>query len=77
MKRTLAWLGIAAIVAIFAALVYCTATGASAGTIMAFMFCLIIIPVLIHGMILFTKMSDHKQDSADDAPADKAQKDQS
>ncbi len=62
MKRTLAWIGILAIVAVFAALVYCTATGASAGTIMAFLFCLIIIPVLIHGMIMFTKLSNRNRD---------------
>lgn len=65
MKRKLAWLGILAIVAIFAALVYCTATGASANTIMAFMVCLILIPVLIHGMILFQKLNDRKNEAAD------------
>jgi len=65
LKRTLAWIGIAAIIAVFAALVYCTVTGASVGTIMAFMFCLIIIPVLIHGMILFTKMNDKDEKDQD------------
>ncbi len=65
MKRTLAWIGIIAIAAVFAALVYCTATGASAGTIMAIMFCLIMIPVVIHGMILFTKMGKDKNEHPD------------
>lgn len=59
MKRTFAWIGIILIIAVFAGLVYCTATGASAGTIMAFMFCLIIIPVLIHGIMLFTKNKEN------------------
>ena len=61
MKRTLAWIGIISIIAVFSALVYCTVTGASAGTIMAFMFCLIMIPVVIHGMIMFTNMG-HKEE---------------
>ncbi len=65
MKRTLAWIGIIAIIAVFAALVYCAATGASAGTIMAFIFCLIMIPVVIHGMILFTKMGKDKNEHSD------------
>lgn len=65
MKRTLAWIGIIAIIAVFAALVYCTATGASASTIMAFLLCLIIIPVVIHGMILFAKMGN-KEDKDQD-----------
>ena len=59
LKRTFAWIGIILIIAAFAGLVYCTATGASAGTIMAFMFCLIIIPVLIHGIMLFTKSKEN------------------
>ena len=59
LKRTFAWIGIISIIAAFAGLVYCTATGASAGTIMAFMFCLIIIPVLIHGIMLFTKNKEN------------------
>jgi len=58
LKRTLAWIGIIAIIAVFAALVYCAVTGASAGTIMAFMFCLILIPVIIHFMIRFTKIGN-------------------
>ena len=62
MKRTLAWIGIVAIVAVFTALVYCTVTGASASTIMAFVVCLIMIPVVIHGMILFTKMREDKKE---------------
>ena len=62
MKRTLAWIGIIAIIFVFAALVYCTVTGASAGTLMAFMFCLIIIPVIIYGMMLFTKKDDEKKE---------------
>lgn len=65
MKRTLAWIGIITIIAVFAALVYCTVTGASAGTIMAFMVCLIIIPVVIHGMILFAKMKQEKKENSD------------
>ena len=59
LKRTFAWIGIILIIAAFAGLVYCTATGASSGTIMAFMFCLIIIPVLIHGIMLFTKNKEN------------------
>ena len=65
MKRTLAWIGIAAILVVFASLVYCTVTGASAGTIMAFMFCLIMIPVIIHAMILFTKMGNKEEKDQD------------
>ena len=65
MKRTLAWIGVVAIIAVFAALVYCTVTGASASTIMAFMFCLIMIPVVIHGMILFTKMGNREEKDQD------------
>lgn len=61
LKRTFAWIGIILIIAAFAGLVYCTATGASAGTIMAFMFCLIIIPVLIHGIMLFTKNKENEK----------------
>ena len=64
MKRTLAWIGIISIIAVFAALVYCAVTGASAGTIMAFMFYLIMIPVVIHGMIMFTKMGQDKKDDS-------------
>ena len=36
----------------------------SAGTIMAFMFYLIMIPVVIHGMIMFTKMGQDKKDDS-------------
>ena len=71
MKRTLAWVGIIAILIVFAALVYCTVTGAAASTIMAFMFCLIIIPVLIHGMILFTKINDQNKNSSADSDKDR------
>lgn len=65
MKRKLAWLGILIIASVFVALVYCTVTGASANTIMAFMVCLILVPVLIHGIILFQKINDRKNETID------------
>lgn len=69
MKRKLAWFGIFAIAAVFAALVYCTATGASASTIMAFMVALIMVPVVIHGMLLILKLN-HRTDSDADETED-------
>lgn len=65
MKRTLAWIGIAAIIICFLALVYFTATGAPANVIMAFVFGMLVIPVIIHSFIILTKhfKNNNEQDS--------------
>ena len=63
MKRTLAWIGIIAIVICFIALVYFTATGASANVIMAALFAMIVIPVIIYAFLMVTKMKNQEQDS--------------
>ena len=55
MKRILAWIGIIAIALGFLALVYFTATGASANVIMATMFFMIVFPVLIYAFLMVTK----------------------
>lgn len=62
MKRTLAWAGILAIVIAFIALVYFTATGASANVIMAMIFCMIVIPVIIYAFLLVLKLKDRRND---------------
>ncbi len=63
MKRTLAWIGILIIAAAFAALIFFTATGASANVIMATMFCMIIVPVIIYGFLAFANIQNRKKDS--------------
>ncbi len=67
MKRTLAWIGILAIVLAFVALIFCVATGAPANTIMAILFCMTIIPVIIYGMLLILKLNkpDGKKDETE------------
>lgn len=64
MKRTLAWIGILAIVIAFIGLVYFTATGASANVIMAMIFCMIVIPVMIYAFLLILKIKDRKDDDS-------------
>ena len=55
MKRFFAWAGIFAIAALILALIILTFTGGSANTIMALLFCLLVIPVMLYGYILITK----------------------
>lgn len=55
MKRVSAILGIVAIFAAVMALIICTITGASSETIMALLVCLIILPVLFYGLMLFAR----------------------
>ncbi|MBQ7796245.1 MAG: phosphate ABC transporter substrate-binding protein [Lachnospiraceae bacterium] len=64
MKRTLAWIGILAIVIGFIALVYFTATGASANVIMAALFCMIVIPIFIYAFLMVLKMKNKDQDES-------------
>lgn len=63
MKRILAWAGILIIAAAFLTLIFFTVTGKSPNAIMAVLFCLIILPVLIYGLLMFAKM---KKDSRDE-----------
>lgn len=53
MKRVSAILGLVAIFAAVTALIVLTITGASSGTILALLVCLIILPVLFYGLMLF------------------------
>lgn len=55
MKRISAVLGIVAIFAAVLALMVCTVTGASSETILALLVCLIILPVLFYGLMLFDR----------------------
>ena len=55
MKRVSATLGLVAIFAAVTALIICTITGASSGTILALLVCLIILPVLFYGLMLFAR----------------------
>ena len=55
MKRVSAILGLVAIFAAVTALIICTITGASSGTILALLVCLIILPVLFYGLMLFAR----------------------
>ena len=66
MKRILAWIGILAIAAAFLALVYCTATGASANVILAIIVAMILVPIIIYGFIVAAKAFAKKEDSSED-----------
>ncbi|MBQ6833748.1 MAG: hypothetical protein IJO55_04950 [Lachnospiraceae bacterium] len=66
MKRILAWIGILAIAAAFLALVYCTATGASANVILAIIVAMILVPIIIYGFIMAAKAFSKKEDSSAD-----------
>ena len=58
MKRISAVLGIVAIFAAVLALMVCTITGASSESILALLVCLIILPVLFYGLMLFDRRKD-------------------
>ena len=63
MKQILAWIGIIAIAIGFAALVYFTATGASANVIMATLFCMLVVPVIIYAFLMVSKIFGQKTDA--------------
>lgn len=65
MKRILAWAGIFVIVLGFAALIYFVVTGASANMILATLFCMLVVPVIIYGLITVTNLL--KQSSGNDS----------
>ena len=66
MKRILAWIGILAIAAAFLALVYYTATGASANVILAIIVAMILVPIIIYGFIVAAKAFSKSEDSSSD-----------
>lgn len=65
MKQKLAWAGIIAIIAAFLALVYFTATGASANVIMAMLFCMIIVPVFIYALLMVMKLTKPNDETSE------------
>ena len=63
MKRILAWVGIFAIVLGFAALIYFVVTGAPANMILATLFCMLVVPVIIYGLITVTNLLKQNSDN--------------
>lgn len=62
MRRILAWVGILLIAAAFLALVIFTAVGAPSRLILALLVCLLVLPVLFYGLLLFAGL---KKDSCE------------
>lgn len=56
MRRILAWTGILLIAAAFLALIIFTAAGAPSNLILALLTCLLVLPVLFYGLLLFAKL---------------------
>jgi len=63
MKRILAWAGILCFAAALIALIVLTMTGASANTILAVLFCLIVLPVLFYGLSIYAKLQKDSRES--------------
>lgn len=62
MKRFFAWCAIFIILIAFLALIYFTATGASANVIMACIFCMTVFPVMLYAILKVTDALRKKQD---------------
>lgn len=65
MRRILAWAGILLIAAAFLALIIFTIAGAPSGLILALLSCLLILPVLFYGLLLFAKLKTGGQETGD------------
>lgn len=63
MKRMFAWCAIFMILAAFIALIYFTATGASANLIMASVFCMIVFPVMAYAFIWYADYLKKKKET--------------
>lgn len=55
-KRILAWAGILLIAAVFIALVFTAFTGGSENTILALLFCAVVIPLIFYAHLLIVKV---------------------
>lgn len=60
MKRVFAWAGILMIAAAFIALILSVITGASSGTILACMVCLLVLPTLFYGLSIFARLREDR-----------------
>lgn len=65
MRRILAWAGIILIAAAFLALIILTITGAPSSVILALLICLIILPVLFYGLLLFARLKSDGHETGD------------
>lgn len=65
MRRFFAWTAILMIFAAFFALIFFTATGASANVILATIFCMILFPVLIYAFLMYADYLKKKKDTKD------------